>query len=106
MQGLTARQANFRSVCVFLKHPLDPSPLISEGVWQGEILETAEGTAGFGYDPIFYVPALKCSAAELSFDEKNRLSHRAIALKRLKDQLSLWCAAADASATLKDNVAS
>lgn len=87
MHGIRQRQANFRSVCVFLQHPADPAPLISEGIWRGEILEHATGTAGFGYDPIFYVPELGCSAAELAPADKNRFSHRAQALQQLKRQL-------------------
>ncbi len=87
MHGMVNRRANFRTVCVFLKHPKDPSPIISEGVWRGEIMHEASGAAGFGYDPIFYVPESHCSAAELSFETKNRLSHRALALQQLKKQL-------------------
>ncbi len=87
MHGITDRRANFKTVCVFLKHPKDPSPLICEGIWRGEILSVASGSAGFGYDPIFYVPELACSAAELSFETKNSLSHRALALAHLKQQL-------------------
>ena len=90
MHGITDRRANFRTVCVFLKHPADPSPLIAEGVWHGEILTQPTGDAGFGYDPIFYLPELNCSSAELAFSEKNRLSHRAQALEQLKTQLQVY----------------
>jgi XTP/dITP diphosphohydrolase len=89
MQGVEARQANFRTVCVFLKSPKDPSPIISEGVWQGEIVVESQGHDGFGYDPIFYVPELQCTVAELSFDKKNSLSHRFQALATLKARLKV-----------------
>lgn len=90
MAGITARQAQFRTVCVLLKHPHDPAPMISEGIWSGEILTEARGEGGFGYDPIFYVPALKCTAAQLTFADKNRFSHRAQALKQLKQQVQRY----------------
>lgn len=84
MTGLSNRKARFRSVCVLLRHPQDPAPWIGCGEWSGQILTERRGTAGFGYDPIFYVPQQSCSAAELSLDVKNHLSHRAQALQQLK----------------------
>lgn len=77
------RRARFRCVLVFLRHADDPTPLICQGTWEGEILTAAQGEAGFGYDPLFYVPAEHCSAAELSADRKNALSHRGQALRCL-----------------------
>jgi XTP/dITP diphosphohydrolase len=77
------RSARFRCAMVYLKHALDPAPLICEGVWQGRILDAPRGRNGFGYDPVFLVPERGCSSAELPADEKNRLSHRGQALKRL-----------------------
>jgi XTP/dITP diphosphohydrolase len=68
---------------VFVRHPEDPRPLIAEGLWHGEIARAPRGTQGFGYDPLFLVPALGKTAAELEPAEKNRLSHRAVALRRL-----------------------
>ncbi|BBA35217.1 non-canonical purine NTP pyrophosphatase [Methylocaldum marinum] len=81
------RTARFRCVMVFLRHARDPSPLIGQGVWEGVILRESRGTAGFGYDPLFFVPEQKRTAAELSADEKNRLSHRGKALRELVEQL-------------------
>ncbi|HKI75093.1 MAG TPA: RdgB/HAM1 family non-canonical purine NTP pyrophosphatase [Pseudomonadales bacterium] len=78
-----SRTARFQCVIVFMEHALDPAPLISQGTWEGEILSAPRGTSGFGYDPLFLVPALGRSAAELSPDEKHRLSHRGQALTRL-----------------------
>lgn len=74
------RTARFRCVLVFMQHALDPSPLICQGVWEGRILSKPQGQGGFGYDPIFFVPAYQSSAAELSPAIKNSISHRAIAL--------------------------
>jgi len=80
---LVQRTARFRCVMVYLRHAGDPSPLIAEGTWPGLILEEARGTAGFGYDPLFYVPERGCASAELDPEEKNRLSHRGQALCKL-----------------------
>lgn len=77
------RQARFRCVMVFLRHALDPSPVIAEGDWPGLILEAPRGGGGFGYDPLFYLPEQGCTSAELPAAEKNRLSHRGQALRRL-----------------------
>jgi XTP/dITP diphosphohydrolase len=68
---------------VLLRHPEDPRPVIAQGLWRGEIARSPRGTNGFGYDPLFFVPALGKTAAELDPAEKNRLSHRAAALRNL-----------------------
>jgi XTP/dITP diphosphohydrolase len=68
---------------VFMTHDTDPTPLICQGTWDGRILFEARGKSGFGYDPVFYVPREKCSAAELAPEVKNRLSHRGQALAKL-----------------------
>lgn len=77
------RSARFYCVLVFLRHPNDPRPLIADGVWEGRILTQETGDQGFGYDPLFFVPARDCSAAELPAEEKQRLSHRAQAVRKL-----------------------
>lgn len=77
------RSARFVCVIVLLRHADDPLPLISQGVWEGRILNHAQGTNGFGYDPIFWVAAENCSSAELSTQQKNQLSHRGQALRQL-----------------------
>ncbi len=81
------RGARFRCVLVFVRHPYDPSPLIAEGTWEGVITTQPRGEGGFGYDPLFYLPELGRTAAQLAAEEKNRLSHRGKALQRL---LELW----------------
>ena len=77
------RTARFQCVLVYMRHAEDPTPLICQGTWEGIILTEPQGDNGFGYDPVFYVPTHKCSSAQLSAEEKNKLSHRGQALKRL-----------------------
>lgn len=78
------RQATFWCVLVYLRHALDPTPLICTGSWTGEITTSAQGAQGFGYDPIFWVPEAGKTAAELTGAEKNSLSHRGQALRQLQ----------------------
>lgn len=77
------RRAHFVAVLVFVRHADDPQPLIAEGEWHGEILDAPRGQDGFGYDPLFFVPALNATAAELGHEQKNNLSHRGVALQQL-----------------------
>jgi XTP/dITP diphosphohydrolase len=81
------RTARFYCVMVYLTHASDPAPIICQGVWEGRILQNTQGQAGFGYDPVFYVPTHDCSAAELPLSEKNRISHRGQALWQLVKML-------------------
>ena len=81
------RAAHFVSVIVVVRHAEDPQPLIAEGEWHGEILAAPRGKDGFGYDPLFYLPAFDKTAAELDADTKNRLSHRGQAMQKLIDRL-------------------
>ena len=83
----TARRAHYYCVLVLVRHANDPQPIIADGLWHGEILATPQGTGGFGYDPVFWLPQQQCSVAELSAEEKNRLSHRAQAMARLSNML-------------------
>lgn len=78
-----ARSAYYCCVMVLLRHAADPRPLVAEGLWKGEIARLPRGTNGFGYDPLFHLPALGKTAAELDAAVKNRMSHRAAALRRL-----------------------
>lgn len=78
-----ARTARFQCLMVFMRHGLDPTPLICQGTWEGRILHAPRGDSGFGYDPVFLVPSHGCSAAELAPDVKNSLSHRGQALRKL-----------------------
>lgn len=81
------KSAYYYCVLVFVRHADDPQPVIAEGRWDGEIIAAARGEGGFGYDPYFWLPALGKTAAELSADEKNRLSHRGQALRVLVEKL-------------------
>jgi len=83
------RTARYQCVLVYLRHDLDPTPLICQGSWEGRILFEPRGNNGFGYDPLFYVPEYNCSSAELSPEIKNTLSHRGKALRLLHEQLLL-----------------
>ncbi|WP_026377076.1 RdgB/HAM1 family non-canonical purine NTP pyrophosphatase [Aestuariibacter salexigens] len=82
------RAARFICVLVFMRHADDPTPLICQGEWHGEIALKRHGDGGFGYDPVFYVPSQKCTAAQLDKQTKNAISHRGQALKSLLDRLS------------------
>ena len=63
------------------------APLIAEGMWEGLILDAPRGSGGFGYDPYFWLPDLGVTVAQLDLDEKNRLSHRGMAMRALRDLL-------------------
>lgn len=80
------RQAQFHCVLVYLRHAADPTPLVSHGIWSGEIAFAAKGQHGFGYDPIFWLPELGLMSAELEKAEKSRISHRGKALALLQQQ--------------------
>jgi XTP/dITP diphosphohydrolase len=77
------RSARYHCALVYLRHWQDPNPLICQASWEGRILETAAGDGGFGYDPLFYIPDLDCSAAQLTPAIKNSISHRGKALQLL-----------------------
>lgn len=81
------RKAHYYCVIVLVRHPDDPQPLISEGSWQGEIIDTPRGKNGFGYDPYFYLPEFGKTGAELDPDRKNAISHRGQALDMLVKKL-------------------
>ena len=81
------RTAYYACVLVLVRHANDPLPLVAEGIWRGEIAVAPRGQNGFGYDPLFLLPELGKTAAELEPEEKNRISHRGKALARLLDLL-------------------
>jgi XTP/dITP diphosphohydrolase len=83
LQGVTDRRAHFVSTLVALRSADDPEPLIAVGRWFGEIAHEPFGAGGFGYDPLMFVPALQCTAAELSAAVKNAHSHRALAAAQM-----------------------
>ncbi|HWT72970.1 MAG TPA: RdgB/HAM1 family non-canonical purine NTP pyrophosphatase [Oxalicibacterium sp.] len=81
------KSAYYYCVLVFVRHADDPQPVIADGRWDGEMIAQARGQGGFGYDPYFRIPALGKTAAELTAEEKNRLSHRGQALRALIEKL-------------------
>ena len=81
------RTARYQCVMVFMRDAEDPTPIITQGSFEGRILTEERGDGGFGYDPIFWLDDKQCSAAELSLEEKNKISHRAKALNALVEKL-------------------
>jgi XTP/dITP diphosphohydrolase len=88
LAGISDRRARYVAVLVLVRGESDPEPIIAQGVWQGEIVDEPRGNNGFGYDPHFYLPTLGKTASELAAVEKNRISHRSMALTRLIHALS------------------
>ena len=83
------RSARFWCVLVLMRHADDPTPLICSASWEGKITQSQDGKGGFGYDPVFYIPALNCTSAQLTKQQKNAVSHRGTALQRLLAELKL-----------------
>lgn len=88
LAGKVNRHAHYYCVLVMVRHADDPCPLIAEGTWDGEVVDAPRGANGFGYDAHFLLPELGMTAAELSAEDKNRISHRALALQALVARLS------------------
>ncbi len=84
LDGLTNRNAHYVCVIAFVRDADDDAPIVCEGRWHGAIGTAPEGDGGFGYDPLFVVPTHGCTAAQLEYAEKNRLSHRGQALAEFK----------------------
>ena len=87
LMGINQRSAHFTCTLVYLESADDPEPLIAVGKWHGQIIDSPKGASGFGYDPLFLIPELGKTAAELSPEEKNKMSHRALALEQLMQSL-------------------
>jgi len=81
------RRARFVCTLVAIRSAEDPEPLVAVGRWEGEILRAQQGTGGFGYDPLMFIPALGRTVAELGAEEKNRVSHRAQAAAQMAQLL-------------------
>jgi len=88
LENESNRKAHYTCVIVFVKHEFDPEPIITEGIWHGEILKSPRGSGGFGYDPLFLDHMTEKAVAELPSDIKNRISHRGQALHKLKLKLN------------------
>ncbi|HTN65845.1 MAG TPA: non-canonical purine NTP pyrophosphatase, partial [Burkholderiaceae bacterium] len=87
LEACADKSAYYYCVLVLVRHGDDPQPIIAEGRWNGKIIATPRGQNGFGYDPYFWLPDLGKTAAELSPEEKNQVSHRAQALRILIEKL-------------------
>lgn len=87
------RSAFYVAVIALVKHAKDPMPIVAEGRWHGRIAEAPAGDGGFGYDPLFIPDGFDITAAQMTRDEKQSLSHRAIALSALAPQLNVFCEA-------------
>ncbi len=83
LKDQTDRSAYYYCILVLLRHADDPQPIIVDGTWHGEIILEPKGEGGFGYDPYFYLRTLGKTAAEISSEQKNRISHRGKALAKL-----------------------
>lgn len=85
LQGVVEaeRTARYQCVMVYMRDAEDPMPIIAQGSLEGRILTAPRGEGGFGYDPLFWLEDKNCAAAELSLEEKNKISHRAKALNEL-----------------------
>ena len=83
------RTARFQCVLVYMRHADDPTPQVFQGSWEGRIVLNPEGHEGFGYDPLFLVESENCTAAELSKEHKNRISHRGQAMQQLIKHIKL-----------------
>ncbi|MEI7532435.1 MAG: RdgB/HAM1 family non-canonical purine NTP pyrophosphatase [Betaproteobacteria bacterium] len=81
------KKAHYVCAITLVRHSLDPEPLIAIGRWHGEVIDTPRGKFGFGYDPYFFLPSLGLTAAEISLVEKNKISHRSIAMAELLQQI-------------------
>jgi XTP/dITP diphosphohydrolase len=75
-----SRGAQFHCVLVYMRHAQDPTPPVCHGSWVGEITIVTLGEGGFGYDPVFYLLVLGCTAAKLSREEKRSVSNQSKAL--------------------------
>lgn len=87
LKNQTDRRAYYYCVIVLVRHADDPQPIIVDGSWHGEIIDQPRGTGGFGYDPYFLLPEFGKTAAELTTEQKNKISHRGQALEKLSDIL-------------------
>ena len=87
LAGEVNREAHYVCALVVVRDADDPNPIIVETRWDGEIIDEPRGQQGFGYDPYFYLPQLQMTAAELSPERKNAISHRGQALVQLMKQL-------------------
>ena len=82
------RTARYRCTIVYMPSHDHPTPKVFDSSWEGVIAESETGDNGFGYDPLFYLPGLQCTVAQLPESQKNSLSHRGKALKAFQKQMN------------------
>lgn len=82
------RTGRYQCVLVYMRHALDPTPVICQASWEGLLLTERRGSGGFGYDPIFYIPELNAAVAELSADIKHQYGHRGKAMQAFFNKLN------------------
>lgn len=87
LQGVADRGAHYTALLALVMSETDPEPIIAEGRWYGEIIDTPRGDGGFGYDPYFLDTTLGLTGAEMPIDEKGARSHRGKALAKLIAEL-------------------
>jgi len=83
LEGVPDRHAYYVAVLVLVTHAADPLPVIAQGLWRGEVIDTPQGEHGFGYDPHFWITDLGKTVAQLEPDQKNQLSHRGQAMRAM-----------------------
>ena len=88
LAGHADHRAHYTCVLVAVKSATDPEPIIVDARWDGEVVDEPRGTGGFGYDPHFYVPDFGRTAAELTAEEKNDVSHRGRAMRMMLEELA------------------
>ena len=81
------RSARYQTVIAVMTHGSDPTPILCQGTWEGEIAFEEKGSEGFGYDPVFKPIDADCHAAELEKSVKNAISHRGKAISKLLEKL-------------------
>jgi XTP/dITP diphosphohydrolase len=91
LHGVSDRSAHFLCTLVAIRHATDPEPLIACGRWRGVLLSAARGSAGFGYDPLLFIAEQACCVGEMAAEIKNSVSHRAIAMRQMRELMTeVW----------------
>jgi XTP/dITP diphosphohydrolase len=99
LQGVADRDAHYTSVLALVLREDDPEPILVEGRWYGQIIDSPRGTGGFGYDPYFLDAEIGMTGAEMPIDQKGARSHRGKALAKLLAELQQRYGGAHASRT-------
>ena len=84
MRHQTDRRAYFYCVLILVRHHNDPAPLVTDGRWYGELAREFRGDEGFGSDPVFLDPKMQLTGSEMTTNQKNELSHRGEAVRKMK----------------------